>query len=162
VPNVKDRLEQFKRNFDAGAPPYQATPEVIAIMRRATAEIKSSGIEARALKVGDRAPDFVLFNQNHLEAEPRILQHQGRPVMSFFQGHWCPISTAAPRHPPDDGCTRARRILPVSECRVIPIKNCFGSSRGIRFTGMPGLGKIETSDHIWELIEYVRALPRTA
>jgi hypothetical protein len=25
-----------------------------------------------------------------------------------------------------------------------------------------GFGKIETSDHIWELIEYVRALPKTA
>jgi hypothetical protein len=32
-------------------------------MHRATAELKASGIEAHALKVGDRAPSFALFNR---------------------------------------------------------------------------------------------------
>lgn len=30
---------------------------------------------------------------------------------------------------------------------------------GIRFTGMPGFGKLETPDHIWSLVSYVRTLP---
>src|SRR5882762_4961555 len=30
---------------------------------------------------------------------------------------------------------------------------------GIRFTGMPAFGKLETPDHIWGLIKYVRTLP---
>ena len=30
---------------------------------------------------------------------------------------------------------------------------------GIRFTGMPGFGKLETPDHIWDLVNYVRTLP---
>ena len=30
---------------------------------------------------------------------------------------------------------------------------------GIRFTGMPAFGKIETPDHIWDLVNYVRTLP---
>jgi mono/diheme cytochrome c family protein len=32
---------------------------------------------------------------------------------------------------------------------------------GIRFTGMPAFGKIETPDHIWGLVNYVRTLPDT-
>jgi mono/diheme cytochrome c family protein len=30
---------------------------------------------------------------------------------------------------------------------------------GIRYTGMPAFGKIETQDHIWGLVNYVRTLP---
>ena len=29
---------------------------------------------------------------------------------------------------------------------------------GIRFTGMPAFGKVETPDHIWNLVDYVRSL----
>ena len=32
-------------------------------------------------------------------------------------------------------------------------------NNGIRFTGMPGFGKLETPDHIWDLVNYVRKLP---
>jgi mono/diheme cytochrome c family protein len=30
---------------------------------------------------------------------------------------------------------------------------------GIRFTGMPAFGNVETPDHVWDLVNYVRALP---
>ena len=30
---------------------------------------------------------------------------------------------------------------------------------GIRFTGMPAFAKVETDDHIWDLVNYVRTLP---
>ena len=56
--NLKDRLEEFKKTFESEATPYNATPERVATMHRATAELKASGIEGRALKIGDRAPDF--------------------------------------------------------------------------------------------------------
>jgi len=29
---------------------------------------------------------------------------------------------------------------------------------GVRFTGMPAFGKVETADHIWDLVNYVRTL----
>jgi hypothetical protein len=35
-------------------------------MPRATAKLNASGIEDRALKVGDLAPAFTLFNQDHV------------------------------------------------------------------------------------------------
>lgn len=42
--NLKDRLEEFKKTFESGAPPYNVTPERVATMHRATAELKASGI----------------------------------------------------------------------------------------------------------------------
>jgi mono/diheme cytochrome c family protein len=31
---------------------------------------------------------------------------------------------------------------------------------GIRFSGMPGFGKVESDEHIWDLVRYIRELPR--
>jgi mono/diheme cytochrome c family protein len=30
---------------------------------------------------------------------------------------------------------------------------------GIRFSGMPGFGKVESEEHIWDLVRYIRTLP---
>ena len=86
--NLKDRLEEFKNTFESGAPPYNVTPEIVATMHRATVELKASGIEGRALKIGDHAPDFTLFNQDHVEVSSRDVLRQGPMVVSFFRGHW--------------------------------------------------------------------------
>ena len=86
--NLKNRLEEFKKTFESGAPPYNVTPERVATMHRATAELKASGIEARALKIGDRTPDFALFNQDHVEVSSKDLLRKGPMVVSFFRGHW--------------------------------------------------------------------------
>ena len=32
-------------------------------------------------------------------------------------------------------------------------------NNGVKFTGMPGFGKLEAPDHIWGLVNYVRSLP---
>ena len=32
-------------------------------------------------------------------------------------------------------------------------------NNGIRFTGMPGFGRVETPDDIWDLVNFVRTLP---
>ena len=86
--NLKDRLEEFKKTFESGAPPYNVTAERVATMLRATSELKASGIESRSLKIGDRAPDFALFNQDHVEVSSKDLLRKGPIVVSFFRGHW--------------------------------------------------------------------------
>jgi hypothetical protein len=85
---LKDRLEEFRKTFESGAPPYNVPPEVVATMHRATAELSSSGIEGRALKIGNHAPDFALFNQDHVEVSSKDLLRHGPMVVSFFRGHW--------------------------------------------------------------------------
>jgi hypothetical protein len=86
--SLHERLDEFKRSFESGAPPYNAPQEAIEKMHRATAELKASGIESRALKVGDRAPSFTLFNQDHVEVSSSDLLREGPLVVSFFRGHW--------------------------------------------------------------------------
>jgi len=58
------------------------------MMYHATAELKASGIEAAALKVGDHAPSFTLFNQDHAQVASADLLREGTLVISFFRGHW--------------------------------------------------------------------------
>ncbi len=86
--SLQDRLDEFKNSFESGAPPYNAPQEAIEKMHRATAELKASGIEDRALKVGDRAPSFTLFNQDHVQVTSDDLLTKGPLVVSFFRGHW--------------------------------------------------------------------------
>jgi hypothetical protein len=85
---LQARLDDFKKSFEAGAPPYNAPREAIEEMHRATAELKATGIEERALKVGDRAPGFALFNQDHVQRASTDLLAQGPLVVGFFRGHW--------------------------------------------------------------------------
>ena len=86
--SLQERLDEFKKSFESGAPPYNAPHEAIETMHRATAELKATGIGERALKVGDRAPAFTLFNQDHVQVASADLLRQGPLVVSFFRGHW--------------------------------------------------------------------------
>lgn len=88
MPPLQQRLDEFKNSFESGAPPYNAPRGVIETMHRATAELKVSGAEARALKVGDRVPEFTLFNQDHVQVSSAELLREGPMVVSFFRGHW--------------------------------------------------------------------------
>jgi hypothetical protein len=86
--SLQDRLDEFKKVLESGAPPYNVPREAIEKMHRATAELKASGVEDRALKVGDRAPSFTLFNQDHAQVVSTDLLREGPLVISFFRGHW--------------------------------------------------------------------------
>ena len=86
--HLQDRLDELKKAFEAGGSPRSAPPEAIEKMHRATAELKASGIEGRALKVGERAPAFALFNQDHVQVDSSALLREGPLVVSFFRGHW--------------------------------------------------------------------------
>lgn len=88
MPQLQERLDNFKESFESGAPPYNAPHEAIETMHRATAELKASGIEDRALKVGEHAPGFTLFNQDHVQVASADLLGKGPLVVSFFRGHW--------------------------------------------------------------------------
>ena len=85
---LQDRLNELKKTTESGAAPYNMPHEAVDKMHRAAAELKASGIEERALKVGDRAPDFLLFNQDHIQLASVELLRQGPLVVSFFRGHW--------------------------------------------------------------------------
>ncbi|HYL79668.1 MAG TPA: AhpC/TSA family protein, partial [Candidatus Acidoferrum sp.] len=56
--DLQQQLNAFKVRFEATAP-----PEALAIMHRATEDLRQSGLLNHVLKVGDRAPEFALPNQ---------------------------------------------------------------------------------------------------
>jgi hypothetical protein len=86
--DLQSRLDEFKKAFESGAPPYDAPRAAIETMHRATAELKTSGLESLALKVGDRAPDFSQFNQENVQVNSAELLRQGPLIVTFLRGHW--------------------------------------------------------------------------
>jgi peroxiredoxin len=59
-------------------------------MQRATDELIASGAAQRALKAGDRAPDFVLPDPEGKPVSSTELLAKGPLVLSFYRGVWCP------------------------------------------------------------------------
>jgi peroxiredoxin len=59
-------------------------------MVRADFELAASGISRRALKAGDRAPDFLLPDARGGHIRLRSLLAKGPVVVSFYRGGWCP------------------------------------------------------------------------
>lgn len=88
--SLQAKLDAFKADFEAGKPPYQVPPEVIATMHRATAELIASGAAQRALKAGDRAPVFTLPDADGTLVSSAERLERGPLVVSFYRGVWCP------------------------------------------------------------------------
>jgi peroxiredoxin len=88
--SLQQKLDAFKADFKGGKPPYNAPPEIHPIMERATAELIASGQAGRAIKAGDRAPQFSLNDQNGHSVSSADLLAKGPLVVTFYRGVWCP------------------------------------------------------------------------
>ena len=60
----------------------------LAIMRRATDNLRDSGIVERALKAGDHAPEWELADGRGNTVRSRDLLKNGPLVLTFFRGVW--------------------------------------------------------------------------
>lgn len=63
-------------------------PDTVAAMRKATMELVQSGIADRALKPGEKAPDFSLPNAVGKEVQLHGLLNAGPVVATFYRGAW--------------------------------------------------------------------------
>jgi hypothetical protein len=63
-------------------------PERLAIMHRATEDLRRSGILDRVIKPGMRAPDFTLHDQHDQAVTLSALLASGPVLMSVFRGFW--------------------------------------------------------------------------
>jgi peroxiredoxin len=88
--SLQDKLDAFKADFEAGKPPYSVPPFVIETMKRATAELINSGQASRALKAGDKAPQFELYDQDRNLLRLSDMLAWGPLIISFYRGVWCP------------------------------------------------------------------------
>ncbi len=80
---LQEKLDAFRKNFEKQVP-----PEALEIMHRATDDLRNSGIMDRALKVGDKAPDFTLRNTGGREVSLSQLLSKGPVILGFYRGRW--------------------------------------------------------------------------
>jgi peroxiredoxin len=88
--SLQNELDAFKADFKAGKAPYFAPTEIHAVMERATAELVASKQAERALKSGDRVPEFELSDANREMVSSARLLEVGPLVITFYRGVWCP------------------------------------------------------------------------
>ena len=83
---LKAELDAFRLEFMAQVP-----PEIREAMVRADMELAASGIAQRALKAGDRAPDFNLPDARCGCVSLKDLLATGAVVLSFLSRRLVPI-----------------------------------------------------------------------
>lgn len=86
---LQDRLDAFTAEFETRTAP----PEVVATLRRSTAELIASGLAGRALAAGARAPRFSLPDSHGEIVNSADLLIRGPLVLTFQRGSWCPYCT---------------------------------------------------------------------
>lgn len=80
----------LKETLDATRSASQARrgAEIRAIMDRATADLRASGILKRVAAVGQTAPSFSAPNHDGRVISSKELLAKGPLVLSFFRGAW--------------------------------------------------------------------------
>lgn len=63
-------------------------PEWQAIIDRTIEDLRRSGMAQRALKAGDRAPEFALPNAAGQSVRSSDLLARGHLIVSFYRGGW--------------------------------------------------------------------------
>lgn len=83
---LQDKLDAFRDNFETNIAPAEA----VAIIHRTTDELIATGQADRALKAGDRAPNFALTDTDGKTVRSADLLASGPIALSFYRGVWCP------------------------------------------------------------------------
>jgi hypothetical protein len=80
---LQEKLDAHKKDFVSKVP-----ADILAIMQRAKDDLSRSGLLAKAIKVGDLAPDFELNNTEGEAVALGDLLDKGPLVLSFYRGGW--------------------------------------------------------------------------
>jgi hypothetical protein len=83
MPTLTEELRELKTRLEG-----KRAPEQVALMHRAVDELRASKAADRALKVGERAPEFTLPNAAQRAVSSRELLTHGPLVVTFYRGRW--------------------------------------------------------------------------
>jgi len=81
--SLKAELKALQTRLESGRP-----ADVVATMHRAVEELRTSGAVGRVLKLGERAPEFVLPNAAEQLIDSRGLLAKGPLIVTFYRGRW--------------------------------------------------------------------------
>jgi peroxiredoxin len=86
APTLAAQLADYKAGFA-----QRVAPERVTMMETATRDLRATGIEQRALRVGDAAPASLTLS-DALGRPVRLaeLWSRGPLVLLFYRGGWCP------------------------------------------------------------------------
>ncbi|HWS16779.1 MAG TPA: peroxiredoxin-like family protein [Candidatus Elarobacter sp.] len=65
-------------------------PERLATTEQSIADLQATHLAERALKPGDKAPDFALPDSQNRIVRSEDLLALGPVILNFFRGRWCP------------------------------------------------------------------------
>ncbi len=80
---LKEQLERMKSHTASRMP-----PEVAGMTQRLVDDLRKPEVMSRVLKVGDKAPGFVLPNATGQMLSSQELLAKGPLTVSFFRGKW--------------------------------------------------------------------------
>ena len=80
---LKDRLDRIRSGFEDQAP-----AEALAVMHRATNDLRDSGIMDGIPKVGDTLPAFELTDTDGSVVSSSQLLDKGPLIVTFYRGTW--------------------------------------------------------------------------
>jgi len=80
---LADKIREFQETVGSTYP-----QDVVGVFQQATADLVATGIAARSLKEGERAPDFSLRDVKGEEVTLSKLLAQGPAVVAFYRGGW--------------------------------------------------------------------------
>jgi peroxiredoxin len=87
---VRRELEALQKDIATKAP-----AERLKAYEEGVEAVKKSGVLVKALKVGDKAPDFELTNATGKAVKLSALLENGPVVVTWYRGAWCPYCNIA-------------------------------------------------------------------
>jgi peroxiredoxin len=89
---VRKELDELREKSMKNAP-----PDRLRTSEKGIEEVGKSGVVEKALKVGDRAPDFELPDANGKKVKLSELISRGPVIVTWYRGGWCPYCNIALR-----------------------------------------------------------------
>ena len=89
---VRKELDELRERSSKSAP-----PERLRAYEQGIEDVRKTGVTEKALKVGDKAPDFELPGATGKTVKLSDLLARGPVVVTWYRGGWCPYCNVALR-----------------------------------------------------------------
>lgn len=83
--NLEQQINELNENLAKQLP-----AEVLEVFGKSISELKTQGIERSSIAIGETFPDFNLPNTNDKTVALKELLKNGKVIVAFFRGSWCP------------------------------------------------------------------------
>jgi len=90
LPSIQKAVESMSKQQQSNKKAKKFSKEDMAIMKKASEELKKN-LPNPGLKVGTKAPDFILPNAYGKNIKLSDLYKKGPVILTFYRGAWCPF-----------------------------------------------------------------------